>query len=1461
MKPQVKPLFPLFLALALLSCGAWAFAAARLADMARSSMKDYVERALRPPLDELGLTLSFEDASPSIMQGAQLREIRISHGGRELIRLRSLRLSYALPELILGKGSLSLVRLEGLQAELDAELDFPLIARIQALLDRLQSPQIGLESAFTGGKPRSSRMEFEVRDATIRISSKELPAIKACLRRADLLLAEDGSLALSLAGMVEANDSQGRFPVRTLELPLALSATIASGGERALLSASFSADSELGRLSPLRLLANYDGSAIEATLSGVRGLERFNASYDLDQARLVVDAALRGFSPLNLLRPRNVSAELLPWLGNSYSGLLTFSTDFTIDGSSAELDLNAALPLALPGGEALMRLKATGDSSLIRVEEASLRNGATSLRFDGELYPRDISATGSLALSQVLGDGLSAEMELDLNGQGGSWFAYAPGIDLVMQRGRERLIQDLGLSLDLAQGELAFFLDAALPDRQGADADSFAIRGTATEAREILGEYALPRLLVEGQASMGDEPYIEASVHVDTSYVGRFAALALGSGSQALAGAFAGLRVSADLSLFSDFATLSYSSSNILLTHDALSPAFGLVSLAGNAQRLEIRSAEASIGSYSLSASALLEFSSGGKLSFLSDLSVQGIPYALRGELNADFWSVEGSYGLLLSGSRRDALTQLRLELLGLPLPIGQERLLLSAAASGIFSSADAWSVDLSELSLEPAALASSRWPRLSMSGSFSQAGGRLSSLSIGDRVSALEGSATLSWPSAGGAGLGLSALIGNEQGERYELSGTAGTDAFELEASIVAAPLARFDLPFKASRLDAQLSARGRYEEPQAEFTFALNPGRRDDSLPYAAGAGSLDNAKLELRDAVLVFAAQELSGLRASLDMKSLDLVLEGGFSLALGMADARGRLSARGSGSAPRPAANAPAEAEPPRYGISGTIDDFYWDGSLQAAWPFSLALENGGLRGRMGALGEISVDYAATGELRASLAKSLPLSLLVQGTLREDQISLDASDIVLDMNFLFRALDTGIIQAPSGKGFGDLKIRGNPADPELEGTFNFEKLYLTVPDFVGEPIGPLEAPLYFTGRAMETNQSGLRCADASLSASLNATIRGWIPSEMRIDVKSDGTGLVPLRTKLLGLDIEGGAQPTLSILLSEQAVVLSGSVAIQEGDIVLTTDLASEQEVEGDPYGFSISLDLSFGKGVRVYFPDKRLPLVYGQTDPSSRLSVAFSGSTGDFSLKGRARLRGGSVFYIQRNFYLKSALIEFNENRDSFDPIMSLEAETRSRNENGPVLIIVRADETRMSQLAFRLESVPGLAESDIIQLLGRELLALDEEGRPNLAQAVVENSDLLPQLNFVSLFERNIQQLLGLDLFFIRTQLLQRWLYDLSGLAGGVGSPGLSDYLDNSAITAGKYFGESLYLQFLLQLQQEAIASEPTLGLDSEISLEWKTPHFLFNWSFKPENPDDLFVTDHRFSFYWRIPL
>jgi hypothetical protein len=166
-----------------------------------------------------------------------------------------------------------------------------------------------------------------------------------------------------------------------------------------------------------------------------------------------------------------------------------------------------------------------------------------------------------------------------------------------------------------------------------------------------------------------------------------------------------------------------------------------------------------------------------------------------------------------------------------------------------------------------------------------------------------------------------------------------------------------------------------------------------------------------------------------------------------------------------------------------------------------------------------------------------------------------------------------------------------------------------------------------------------------------------------------------------------------------------------------------------------------------------------------------------------------------------------------------------------------------------------------MSETEIARLLGMDLLAVKEGETPELSRVIIENTDLLPQLNVISVFERNVQELLGLDLFFVRSQILQRWLYDLSGLAGSDTTASLADYLENTAVIGGKYIRDDLFFQVAFRLQEPPLAEAGDLRLNSELGLEWVTPHFVLNWRFQPENPDTLFVTDQSFSLFWRIPL
>jgi hypothetical protein len=89
--------------------------------------------------------------------------------------------------------------------------------------------------------------------------------------------------------------------------------------------------------------------------------------------------------------------------------------------------------------------------------------------------------------------------------------------------------------------------------------------------------------------------------------------------------------------------------------------------------------------------------------------------------------------------------------------------------------------------------------------------------------------------------------------------------------------------------------------------------------------------------------------------------------------------------------------------------------------------------------------------------------------------------------------------------------------------------------------------------------------------------------------------------------------------------------------------------------------------------------------------------------------------------------------------------------------------------------------------------------------------------------------------------------------------------------LDNTSLSLGKYLGNDLFLEMLVRLQQPQIPVSvltPSGGLlgastelqaDFELSIQWATPFFLMNWSFEPQHPETMFLSDNSLSFSWRI--
>lgn len=90
----------------------------------------------------------------------------------------------------------------------------------------------------------------------------------------------------------------------------------------------------------------------------------------------------------------------------------------------------------------------------------------------------------------------------------------------------------------------------------------------------------------------------------------------------------------------------------------------------------------------------------------------------------------------------------------------------------------------------------------------------------------------------------------------------------------------------------------------------------------------------------------------------------------------------------------------------------------------------------------------------------------------------------------------------------------------------------------------------------------------------------------------------------------------------------------------------------------------------------------------------------------------------------------------------------------------------------------------------------------------------------------------------------------------------------LSNYLDNTSVYIGKYFGSAIYADALLHLShydekslKNGGSNRPVynnLLFQPELGLEMATPFFLLRWSVAPTKPDTLFVGDAALTFSWK---
>jgi len=138
-----------------------------------------------------------------------------------------------------------------------------------------------------------------------------------------------------------------------------------------------------------------------------------------------------------------------------------------------------------------------------------------------------------------------------------------------------------------------------------------------------------------------------------------------------------------------------------------------------------------------------------------------------------------------------------------------------------------------------------------------------------------------------------------------------------------------------------------------------------------------------------------------------------------------------------------------------------------------------------------------------------------------------------------------------------------------------------------------------------------------------------------------------------------------------------------------------------------------------------------------------------------------------------------------------------------------------------------------------------------------LREAAIASSEFLTQNSLFRSFEQRVQRALGIDVLYIRSSFIQRWLLDITDRTQSDLSP-LSAYLTGTELFAGKYITDSAFAHFSLRMAHDPLEMTGSLQLDSEFGLELESPFGLLQWSMSVGDKGTP-LNNQTLSLSWRI--
>jgi translocation and assembly module TamB len=879
----------------------------------------------------------------------------------------------------------------------------------------------------------------------------------------------------------------------------------------------------------------------------------------------------------------------------------------------------------------------------------------------------------------------------------------------------------------------------------------------------------------------------------------------------------------------------------------------------------------------------------GNQITLESRWDLNDNKYEFNGLYRNGQFSLLGNYGVRIQLAEKAQSGYLgTLETTNIPLSWNGQDLIASLNLRGRYTR-DNWEFFLSESRVQWLNSDFLKKPELSMTAFLAPGAVNIFSLGYSDEFSTLTGNGSFFYDIPNGI-YNASLLLNDDStgsvNESYDAFAAYNDGSLSLTMQIDQGMLDRFSFLDMRGRFDSTINFQGALDSPLIEGIVSA-PGLEWHQNPFGVeGKIRLSTEKLEIHDLNIQRNNLYLTRGLGVFDLKDGSLV----FTTALSNADSGeekdSTFSLIETGLTVKADTGLSIDFKnfevPVLTDYNGRlrIHPIKWNGLASfASKTIEFSKKGPILQGELLGDQQQFVHYnSETYDIEANLNQGFPASFHLEGNLSPDALNLNVNDLFLDLNVInyFMPKDPTlknryVVFLEGSRLEGRLNIQGTLADPDFSGSLKSKDLFLLTP-YTDADIGEVHLDFQIKDDIVTAREFTIPVGKGALRGQGQMTMRGWGINDYNLDIRAEGSPGAPISYNAHGLNGTGAFTGQFKLHGDSSQGHFDGIVVVNElvGSLGDKTDQIIRKDNDNG-YPFKLNLVIETGKNVLFVLPNPQVELVRAVAESGEIINLTIDSLNKTMSMTGGVSIRSGEIYYFDRTFQMTQGSLTFNEDENTFNPFLNIEAEIDTNDVQGDnVTIYLVYRNPILNEFTPSFRSNPSMPEDQITALFGQSLIPYGESGEADVSKLILATGGMVSQYGFVRPFEQALKNSMNLDNVTIKTEILENALLDQLNRESTVTDAGstysMAKYLDNTSLYLGKFAGDSLYFSAGVVVDYDQLYGLRSYmnGIDlvPDLTIEMRTPFFMVFWNYNKSNAFDIhntdFVKNNAIGFEWR---